>query len=170
MTLGIGPIIEDILAREGGYVDRAADRGGPTRWGITLATLSEWRHSPQTADDVRLLPEDEAKAIYRDRYIVQPGFADLKDPLRALLVDSAVQHGPSRAVRWLQRAVGVADDGRMGGLTVGALARADAGGVYRKVLADRVRFYGRLITDTPSEAEFAAGWANRVAQFIELAA
>ena len=163
----IGTIISDILVREGGYVDRSEDKGGPTKFGITLATLAEWRGKPCTAQDVRELQVAEAEAIYRDRYIVRPGFVGLPDPLRGLVVDCGVNHGTDRATRWLQKAAGVAQDGQIGPDSEKAIASCDPAALYRKVLAARVRFYGRIITDNATQAVFAAGWANRAASFID---
>lgn len=163
----LAAIIDDILVREGGFVARAEDKGGPTNRGITQATLSEWRSHPVTAEDVRMLGDEEARAIYRDRYIVRPGFAELPDPLRALVVDCGVNHGTTRATQWLQTALRLTADGIIGGSTVAAMLAADAKQVYRKVLASRVRYYGRLVTDNPKQAVFSAGWANRAASFVE---
>ena len=39
----IEQILDDILRREGGYVNHPADRGGPTNFGITAQTLGNWR-------------------------------------------------------------------------------------------------------------------------------
>lgn len=51
----------------------------------------------------------------------------------------------------------------------GAYARADDRLIYKRVLGARVRFLGRLITASPSQAAFAAGWMNRVSEFVEAA-
>ncbi|MGQ0721030.1 MAG: glycoside hydrolase family 108 protein [Candidatus Eiseniibacteriota bacterium] len=161
-------IISDILLREGGYVDHPADKGGPTKFGITQATLSDWRHRQVTPEEVRLMDEDEARDIYRARYIIDPGFGGLPDALRDLVVDCAVNHGPTRAVAWLREAAGLSTIGKMGPEVDMALQDLGAPRVYRKLLGKRVRFYGRIITDNPKQAAFAAGWANRVASFVEM--
>lgn len=172
-------IIKGILLREGGYVDHAADRGGPTNFGITLATLSQWRGVPVVADDVKLLKREEAEAIYRKLYIEDPGFERVKDDdLRALLVDCGVNHGTHRALILLQRALCVKDDGLWGEQTDKALALSDPRETFKRLCAARVRFYGAIVSKDPElekaraagfklQAVFAAGWANRVAEFIE---
>jgi lysozyme family protein len=164
-------IISAILEREGGYVDHPADRGGPTKFGVTLRTLEAWRGRKLTVEDVRNLSAAEARLIYRRRFIEQPGFHRVTSGrLRALLVDAAVHHGPRRAVQLLQRTLGVAADGVFGPRTLRALRRADARRVYIGLCAERVRLYGRLIASDPSQAAFARGWLNRAAELIEEAA
>src|SRR5262245_32852425 len=107
--------IEAVLAREGGYVDHPADRGGPTNYGITLARLAESRGRRTTADDVRMMSRDEAIAIYERDYVERPGLEGiLDDEIFAYMVDSIVHHGQSNAIGFLQRAAGVADDGALG--------------------------------------------------------
>ena len=68
-------IIDDILEKEGGYVNDPDDGGGPTNFGITLETLKEWRGDfTLTADDVGFMDIGEARLIYEHRYIEEPGF------------------------------------------------------------------------------------------------
>lgn len=165
-------IIDGILEREGGgkYTDKPADYGGPTRWGVTRATLQQWRGKPVSSEDVAALTELEARAIYRNLFIIRPRFDQIHDPkLRVLVIDTGVNHGPEAAVAMLQRALGVPDDGVFGPKTWAALSAATPARVYARMCAERVRSYGRLITRKPSQAVFAAGWANRVAAFIEQA-
>lgn len=172
MSAQIEAIITDILRREGGYVDNPNDRGGPTNMGITLATLAAWRgKKPEeiTRDDVRRLEESEARAIYRQEYVVEPNFVDLPEPLRSLMVDCGVHHNPTRAATWLQKALGVVADGIVGKGTLRALAESNAREVYLRVIAARIRHFGRIITINPNQAEFASGWCNRAAEFVEKA-
>jgi len=161
-------IIADIIRREGEhYTDLAGDRGGPTKYGITLATLAAWRRHPVTTEDVASLDEAEAVAIYQDIYIRRPRFDGVDDPrLRALAVDSAVLHGVNRAVMWLQRSAGCQADGVLGPASLKAVNSADATRLHASLLAQRVEFIGRLITRDPTQAEFAAGWLARIAEFL----
>jgi lysozyme family protein len=164
-------IIDGILEREGGYVNRPEDRGGATRFGVTRRTLSSWRGRVCSAEDVAALTPEEARQILRRLYLERPGLqAVTNGPLRALLVDCAVNHGPEDAVRWLQRALGMTStDGILGPRTREALAGADARRLYLLVCAQRIRRYGDLITRRPTQAIFASGWMNRAAEFVETA-
>lgn len=164
-------IIAAIIEREGGYVDNAADRGGPTKFGITAATLAEYRGGTMvSAHEVEQLSVTEATAIYRQRYLVRPGFDKVtNDALRALLVDWGVNSGPANAIRGLQRALNVAPDGVLGPITLLALPHLDQRAVYAKVLASRARFVADILHRDPTQRVFAAGWVNRLAEFIEAA-
>jgi len=170
-------IIAGILQHEGGYTNRADDAGGPTNMGITLKTLAEWRGRPVAASDVQNLTRTEAEDIYNHRYIGAPGFGYIHDGrLRALLVDSGVLCGPATAVRFLQRALRLEDDGVLGSDTRGAVWTVPPSTLYYRVCAERLRYFGRLISGNvtdkdkdgvPDNTEFAAGWLNRLADFIE---
>lgn len=161
-------IIEDILRREGGYVDHPADKGGPTNYGITLSTfkrVSKKNGQTVTVDDLKALTKDQARLIYKAEY-VDP-FSYVTGPkLRALVIDSAVNHGVGRSTKWLQEALGVKPDGIVGPLTEAAMIQAQSTVVYRVFLRRRIVFYGTIIKNDPSQAVFAEGWMRRVAEFI----
>ena len=178
-------ILGDILRTEGwpAYTNDPADRGGPTKGGITLGTLAAWRKRPTTAEDVEKLTEDEATAIYRSRYIVGPNFDKLDDELlRALMVDSGVLHGPERAIRWLQEACNrerlvigtervpyigeLLVDGQCGSKTQYAANHLPGEYLRQRVIAKRIRVTGRLIM-APNQVRFSAGWMNRIAGQLE---
>lgn len=161
-------IIDDIIRREGSYVDHPADRGGPTKYGITLKTLSDWRGRSSTADDVKKLTEVEAREIYRERYMTAPKLHLITDvKVRALAVDCAVNHGPQQAVKLLQLSARVFPDGIFGPKTRDAVNNMTPSALYARLCAARVRYYGQIIRKDSTQHVFAEGWANRVAEFIE---
>lgn len=161
-------IITAILKHEGGFVDHQNDRGGPTNFGITQETLSEWRGAPATAADVKALTRAGAKDIYLALFVERPGFGKIwNGRLRHLVVDSGVQHGPKRVTQWLQSLVGVTVDGKLGPKTAAAINREDPARLYNRLLARRIRWYGGLISAASSQAVFAAGWMNRAASFLD---
>jgi len=160
-------IIDDILRREGSkYTNDPIDRGGPTKFGITLATLSFYRGRSCTAEDVQALTEAEARRIYRDVYVVRPKFDQIKDDaLRALVVDWGVNSGPGTAAKALQRAAGVTADGAIGPKTLAAVNAADPRKLHDSVLSQRESFYRRLASEDPSQQRFLSGWLNRCREF-----
>ena len=76
----IDELIEDVIEREGGYVDHPADRGGPTRGGITEAVARRSGY----LDDMRMLPACDAAAIYKRLYWIAPNFDRLPKWLQRL--------------------------------------------------------------------------------------
>jgi len=166
--------LSNILRREGGFVDHPADRGGPTNFGITAATLGDWRGlgRPASREEVRALTEREARKIYTQRYLTDTGFAQITNAkLRDLLLDCAVHHGPRRASIWLQEAVGVEADGKVGPKTLEAVAnfgrrRRSFASLRMTILSKRIIFLGELITKDPKQAVFAKGWMVRVSEFL----
>lgn len=163
----VDQIIDDVLVREGGYVDHPLDRGACTNFGITLASLSDWRGKSVTCAEVQALSKDEARTIYKAQYIERPKLTVIPDDrLRALVVDYAVHSGPRRAIRALQTALGLTADGVIGPKTEQALAQADATQVYRTVLRDRVEFIATLLQRDATQRVFAAGWLRRLGAFV----
>ena len=164
-------IIDEILANEGSeYTDDPGDRGGPTKFGITLATLSEVRGQSQsqscTADDVKALTESEARAIYRARYIEQPGFGKITDDhLRAFLADWGVNSGPATAIKALQRCIGAEADGILGPLTIFRANNYSPSTVLAHLIDARADFYRAVVAHHPEDARFLAGWLNRNDRF-----
>jgi lysozyme family protein len=169
-------IITDVLRREGSaYTDDPADHGGPTKYGITLRDLRAWRSSVAvSAFDVETLTEDEARAIYRKRYIADPGFGQIADDwMRAFIVDTGILQGPRVATKLLQRALGVDADGVLGPVTLGALASSDTQTTRKRVLRERIQHLAACaLADVAPDVisttnlKFLRGWLNRATSFL----
>lgn len=147
-----------VLAHEGGYSDHPRDPGGATNLGITRAALAHHRGRQVTKAEVRALSRAEAAAIYRERYWAAIRGDELPAGVDLAVFDLAVNSGPVRAARILQRAVGVAGDGVVGPATLAALARADPAVVIEAVTRARLAFLQRL----PTWDVFGRGWRRRV--------
>lgn len=178
-------VIDDILRVEGeAYTDHPADRGGPTKWGITLATL-RGINPRATAFDVRSLTREQAFSIYESRYVTAPGFGAIGAiaPYVAVeVIDTGVNCGPGRAGMWLQRALNafngggkhyadIGVDGKVGPATINALrgliakrGQKDAETVLLRALnALQGVHYLSLGEAAVSQRDFMFGWfKNRV--------
>lgn len=140
-------ILSGILRREGGYVDHPNDRGRCTNMGITRQTLQEWRGRAVTCDDVRQLTDDEAREIYRARYI-RP-FDGIEPDLKPQVVDIAVNSGVSRARALL------------------ALAQQQTERpVAVQLVIERLKHYARIVKVDSGQAVFLPGWINRAVEFL----
>ncbi len=156
-------MIKDIIRREGGFVNHPNDRGGATKYGITQKTLSNYRKHEVTIDDVRDIKMDDAEAIYAKNYYQQPHIDTLPEELQPFVFDSAVNHGTSRAIKFLQRACDVIEDGICGPRT--RAAAADVG--LSELIAIRRQFFHAIVTKDPTQAVFLTGWLNRLKEFTE---
>lgn len=176
----VDDIITEVIQREGStYTNDPKDSGGPTRYGITQAALASYRGRPVSAAEVAVLSEKEARAIYRKRYIDDPGYApvlELSDAIAAEVIDAGVNTGPARATIFLQESLNalnrngrdfadIAEDGACGPGTVGALRAylAKRGKEGETVLLRALNslqgaFYIDLARRRPKDEEYVYGW------------
>ena len=148
-----------LLGHEGGYSNHAADPGGATRYGVTEAVAREVGYR----GDMRELPLDLARKIYRDKYWDSVRVEDLPAGVRYAVFDAAVNSGPKQAAIWLQRALGVTADGSIGPKTIAAAHEVGAEALRMRMLAQRLKFMAQL-ANWPA---FSRGWANRIADLME---
>jgi lysozyme family protein len=180
MAQDIEALLDELIEREGGYVNHPADRGGPTRFGITEAVARAHGYGGAMAE----LPRDEAAAIYRRLYWLRPKFDEIakrSTKLAAELFDTGANMGPAVAATFLQRALtalnrngrdypDLVPDGRIGERTLQALDAflAIRGGSGETVLLRAIdalqgERYLRLAERRPANEAFLYGWvANRI--------
>ena len=152
--------IKRLLLHEGDYSDHAADPGGKTRFGITEAVAREVGYK----GDMRELPLDLAKRIYKDRYWDSVKADQLPAAVRYAMFDAAVNSGPRQAILWLQRALSVQADGIIGPITLTLASAADGRALCNRLLAQRLRF----MTGLNNWPAFGRGWARRICDLMEV--
>jgi len=144
-----------LLGHEGAYSNNPADPGGETMWGVTVAVARRSGYPGPMRD----MPVAVAKAIYRARYWDDPGIVNLPAGVRWAVFDGAVNSGPVQSIKWLQRALAVADDGALGPLTLKAAGLIPAASLVAHYNGQRLKF----MTDLPTWGTFGKGWARRIA-------
>lgn len=137
-----------VVGHEGGYVNDPQDPGGETNYGISK------RAHPDV--DIANLTLDGAKAIYRGDYWAQCRCAELPWPLNLYVFDAAVNQGVTVAIKLLQKAVDVAQDGIIGKRTVRAAAGAPDWHIDRFMAFRAKRYFGTRNFD-----RFGDGWLIR---------
>lgn len=145
-----------LLGNEGGYVNDPDDPGGETNWGISK------RSYPDV--DIKNLTREQAKAIYLRDFWEPLGAAPFA--VKFQVFDFAVNSGIQTAIRKLQAAIGVADDGYWGPVSATKMATMDVNDVLMRFVAQRLCFWASLST----WPNFGRGWALRAAKDLEYAA
>ena len=168
-------MIDAILAKEGGYVNHPADRGGPTNYGITQKTLSRYLEVVVTADMVKAMDIETARDIYELNYYRKPRIDKLPDALQRFFFESAVNHGPRRAIKFLQE---VCNDAGFGPLSVDGLmgpkTKAQAFACLEALdewmlvalVEERQMFYVEIVTNDDTQLAFLKGWLARARSFL----
>ncbi|MGR3521946.1 MAG: glycoside hydrolase family 108 protein [Paracoccus sp. (in: a-proteobacteria)] len=145
--------LEHVLLFEGGYVNDPRDPGGETNMGISK------RSYPR--EDIRGMTRERAAAIYRRDYWNRVKGDQLPDGIDLVAFDPAVNSGVQRGSRWLQSALGVTQDGKIGPQTVLAAQTATDGvAVIKRACAARMGFLRGL---TSLWSTYSRGWTRRVA-------
>lgn len=145
-----------VLAHEGGYVNHPQDPGGETNHGITVAVA----RANGYAGPMRDIPMEAVKRIYRAKYWDALACDDLPAGVDYAMFDYGVNSGIARSAKVLQRLCGVADDGRIGPMTLKAVAGRDPADLVERICDERLAFLKRLKT-WPT---FGKGWGRRVSE------
>jgi lysozyme family protein len=150
--------LNHVLSHEGGYVDHPRDPGGATNKGVTLKVFRAFYGEHLGKDDLRQLSVREAGAIYKKNYWDKCRCDDLPAGVDYAVFDQAVNSGPSRSSKWLQRAVGVSADGAIGAQTLAAVAAISAEITVKQMCDERLAFLQGL----RNWEVFGNGWGRRV--------
>lgn len=176
----IDDLIDGLIAREGGFVDHPADKGGPTIWGITEAVARRQGY----LDRMDKMPRKVAAAIYQRLYWLAPGLDRLHQiapKVAEELFDTGVNMGTATAIGFLQRALNALNrngrdygdiivDRKIGPITLRALEayllkRGASGEAVLTKAIDALQgaYYVRLAESRPAQEAFLYGWlANRI--------
>lgn len=166
---------------EGGLSDHPADRGGLTKYGVSIELLKDKAatksgrdflssigvKTPVTKDTIRGLTKEQATAIFYHFCWQAVGCDGLPPRLAAILYDMTVNHGPKWGVKLCQRGVNAAagrgtlvEDGIMGPKTRAALQK-DSLELALAIIEKRRAYYRAIVASKPAQKVFLKGWLNR---------
>ncbi|MEM8555257.1 MAG: holin-associated N-acetylmuramidase [Pseudomonadota bacterium] len=183
--MDVDEITRDIIRREGGFVNDPDDRGGATKFGVTIHTMrrlgiDKTGDGQITVADVKALTAQDAEGIFKRHYFFEPKIDKIHGPLQATVYDMFVNAG-GNGIKILQRlvreiGVEIAVDGAIGPKTIAGVAQAvtkapdhiiDAYGIARR------NYYYRIGDNKPSQRKYArrldggkGGWITRAEEFI----
>lgn len=163
-------LIDEIILREGGFVNDPDDSGGRTIYGISERAHPElWKDGPPSYET--------ARKVYEQAYILAEKFDQIPDPwLRDQVIDYGVTSGPDTATRLLQEVLGVKVDGVIGPQTLKAINNFPPSSLFGYPVPGRVALnlaferaravrYIRLVQKRPKDVKFLFGWLKRAVGF-----
>ena len=152
--------LEHVLKSEGGFVNNPKDPGGMTNLGVTKAVWEAFVGHPVSEADMRALTPEKVAPMYENKYWDACKCDELPAGVDYLVFDFAVNAGPGRSIKTLQKALAVPEDGAIGPTTLHNIAIMDRGELIARFSEAKEEFYKSLKTfDT-----FGAGWLKRVAE------
>ena len=162
VAMNFDQAIERVLTNEGGYSNDLNDGGGETNWGVTFAVARQYGYQGAMRDMTR----DQAIAIYRVGFWQRVHADELPLLLAFQALDFGVNCGIDTAVRKLQAAAGVADDGKWGPITRAAVQAMPPVALTFRFFAEELD-YRRKLSKWP---RYGSGWTARVANDMRYAA
>lgn len=166
--------LDYLLSNEGGWSNRAADRGGPTMLGVTLKTYSEYLGREATVEELQLLNKETVAPIYYHLFWsrLRLSFVNNNNFATAIL-DTGANEGVMTASLITQKTLcslllDVDIDGVIGPRTCEMLDKADQNkfiAAFEKEVEDH---YNAIVAHDPKEAVNLHGWLNRATKLLTL--
>lgn len=150
MKANFDACMAEVFKHEGGYVNDPHDPGGETNLGISKRSYPK--------EDIRNMTRARAAQIYRRDFWDKLRCDELPAGLDLVAFDAAVNSGPSRGAKWLQQALGVAVDGKVGLATIGAAKNTYAPAAVLRAIGFRRAFLKTL----PTWERYKNGWTKRL--------
>jgi lysozyme family protein len=160
MRENFGVAFNSMIKHEGGFVNHPKDPGGMTNLGVTKKVWDDWTGGNADEQEMRSLTPDKVAPLYKKRYWDAIKGDDLPSGIDLCVFDCAVNSGVSRAVRILQRILGVKDDGVIGPVTISAVTAIPVDDLIERYSEERQDFLESL----PTFSVFGKGWTTRVSQ------
>jgi lysozyme family protein len=156
-----------ILSWEGGFANVPGDRGGATKYGVTISTWKAQGYDKDgdgdiDIDDLRLITPQDAMEICRKNFWNRWKADQINDQsLANLLVDWLWGSG-KYGITIPQQLLGVKADGIVGARTIAALNAQDPKTFFFKLWQRRKKYLNDICANRPTNYKFLKGWLRRL--------
>ena len=154
------PAMVALMKHEGNFSNHPKDPGGMTNLGVTQRVWEEWVGHPVSEKEMRALTPAIVAPMYKKKYWDKVHGDDLPSGVDLAVFDFAVNSGPGRAAKMLQKVLGVTEDGAIGPQTLVKAVSIDSSKLIADYNAARLAFLQAL----PTWATFGNSWGRRVAE------
>ena len=156
-------LIPFIVKWEGGFANHPNDKGGATNKGITIATFRHFFGSGATVEQLKAMTDEQWETVFRKGFWNPFKGDEIKNQSIAnICVDWAWGSGATTAIKQVQRLLGVAADGVVGNITLGAINNAEPEKLFEKIKSARLAFVEAIVKRDASQQVFLKGWRNRI--------
>jgi lysozyme family protein len=170
--------INTTIQLEGGFSNHPNDRGGVTKYGITLTLYQKIVNPNATASDLQAISSNDARQFYKAQFFYKNKIEQLPEGIWDIVFDMCVNHGPKNAFSIMQmcfRRLGqkCSLDGATGPETIAAATtlagttQASLNALRMALMAERIGFYAAIIQRKPDQKVFASGWMSRAVYFLD---
>ncbi len=186
----IKPYFKKLIPYAGGYVNDPTDKGGATKYDVTLNTWRSMGYDKDgdgdiDANDIRILTTDDAMMVCKVGYWDRWRADSIKNQSVAESLVEWVWGSGKWGVVIPQKILAVLADGRVGTQTINAVNNCDQAILHEKIRLAKLHFIdgivqssinevtektGRALTEkellTVTQKRFEIGWKRRVNEFI----
>ena len=155
-----------VLAIEGAPSDDEYDKGGYTKHGISETFFNTVKHhaAKKNVKDITFM---EAMDILYENFWLVCQCDKLPRGIDLVVYDTAVHCGMLRAIKYLQKALGLPQDGKLSDKVIAHACWAVPGDVIDVILKERTKLYHRKVASDARQKKFLKGWLARLDKLKE---
>lgn len=151
-----------IRSWEGGFVNDPYDRGGATKWGITIGTFRSVYGKSKTVQDLKNMTEEQWNHVYKVLFWDKCRADEIKSQSIANILVDWVWASGALQIRKVQKILGVSVDGVIGPKTIAAINGFNDGqrALFDRIKVQRTAFINAIAVGT--QARYKRGWSRRL--------
>jgi len=156
-----------ILTWEGGFANVPGDKGGATKYGVTISTWKAQGYDKDgdgdiDVDDLKKITSEDAKRICRKNFWDRWKGDLIKDQSVANMLVDWVWASGSYGITIPQQMLGVKADGIVGPKTIAALNSQNQKVFFAKLVERRKKYLNDICKKRTANKKFLKGWLRRL--------